>query len=253
MRSLQSTYRLVHEQGFLPIFTDDAFDSRLLVEACVLAGCRTIEYTLRRRDAHIMIPWIRQQYPDLRLLVGSTLDGDPLVHHARILHPQLLALDELAEIGVDGFVSFVGFRPETIARYASSQLIIAPVSTMSEAHIAITAGAHFTKVIGPNLNLVSTLRNDATFGFCPIMVTGGMTLERIPEATQAGAVLCGAGFDLILNGASLVSSAQHVAEILAKYIDTTQRARDLKWPELARNRDADFASWAAALPHYHPL
>ena len=44
---LFATYRAVHEQGFLPIFTGlSANDPRVLVEGCVAAGCRVIEYTL---------------------------------------------------------------------------------------------------------------------------------------------------------------------------------------------------------------
>jgi len=250
---LQSTYRTIHQQGFLPIFVDDDFDSKLLVEACVMAGCKGIEYTLRRRDAHIMIPWIRENYPDLCLLVGSTVEGNAIVQQARLKHPQLLTLDELASIGIDGFVSMVGFRPETIERYSSEHLIIAPVSTMYEAYCAIESGAHFAKVIGPKLELVKYLRADPAFDFCPIMVTGGMTLKRIPEAVEAGAVLIGSGFDLMLHGLPRNISVDEIAKAIASFLHVTCQARDKKWPLLAQSRNSDFDSWVSALPHYHPF
>ena len=38
-------YRAFHEQGFIPIFVHDHFDSKVLIEASVAAGCTGIEYT----------------------------------------------------------------------------------------------------------------------------------------------------------------------------------------------------------------
>jgi 2-keto-3-deoxy-6-phosphogluconate aldolase len=253
MERLESVYRRVHEQGFLPIFTQNDFNSEALVEACVEAGCRAIEYTLRRRDAHTMIPWIRERYPDLCLVIGSTLDSERFVQHCRQRHPQLLTIDELAAIGVDGFVSMVGFRPETLARYASTHIMIAPVSTTYEMFSALDAGAHFVKVAGTELDLVNSFRGDATYELCPIMVTGGMTLERLPIAVKNGAVLIGAGFELILNGLERNASVMQMAGRLAQYIDATRKARDEKWPALADARGSNFNAWTAALPHYHPF
>jgi 2-keto-3-deoxy-6-phosphogluconate aldolase len=250
---LKAVYRCVHEQGFLPIFTQSDFNSEALVEACVEAGCRAVEYTLRRHDAHTMIPWIRKRYPELGVLVGSTLDSERFIRHSRPRHPQLLTIDELAAIGVDGFVSMVGFRPETLERYSSTHLMVAPVSTIYEMFSSLNAGAHFVKVFGTQLDLVSTFRGDATYDFCPIMVTGGMTLERLPVAVKNGAVLIGAGFELILSGLEPNASVKQIAKRLEQYLDATRRARDEKWPILANARDSNFSTWTAALPHYHPF
>src|SRR5438046_1863577 len=41
-------YRAFHDQVFMPIFVEDGYDSKLLIEACVAAGMKGIEYTLRR-------------------------------------------------------------------------------------------------------------------------------------------------------------------------------------------------------------
>lgn len=253
MSHLASVYRRVHEQGFLPIFTKCDVRTEKLVEACLEAGCQAIEYTLRRPDAREMIPWIRQRYPELTLLVGSTLDNDEFVQHGRKLHPQLMTLDELAVVGVDGFVSMVGMRRETIERYSSTHLTIAPVATTFEMFNALSAGAHFVKVAGNQLDFVGTLRDDATFDLCPIMVTGGMTLERIELAVKHGASLMGAGFDLILNGHPKSASVGQIAKSLGEYIRVTQGARHEKWPALAAARGRDFCAWTAALPHYHPF
>jgi 2-keto-3-deoxy-6-phosphogluconate aldolase len=253
MERVQSIYRLVHNQGFLPIFTENEYDSKVLVEACVLAGCSAIEYTLRSRDAHIMIPWVRKHYPDLCLIIGSTLDSEVLVRQARSKHPQLLTIEELAAIGVDGFVSMVGFHRETLQRYSSTHLMIAPASTIYEAFSSVEAGAHFVKVGGHQLEFVKYLRGDAAFGFCPIMVTGGMTTERIPMAVEAGAQLIGSGFELILKECQREITARQAAAALKPYLDTTHNAKNERWPALAQVRNCDFDGWSVALPHYHPF
>ena len=253
MEHLETVYRRVHQQGFLPIFTQNDFNSEALVEACVEAGCRAIEYTSARRDAHTMIPWIRQRFPELRILVGSTLDSERFVRHSRPRHPQLLTIDELAALGVDGFVSMVGFRPETLERYSSTHVMVAPVSTIYEMFSMLDRGAHFVKVPGTQLDLVSNFRGDATFDCCPIMVTGGMTLERLPLAVKNGAMLIGAGFELILSGMERNVSVKQIAKRLEQYLDATRKARDEKWPALADAVDKNFNTWSAALPHYHPF
>lgn len=117
MNQLLENYRKVYEQGFMPIFVDDSFDTLMLVEACVSAGFAAIEYTLRRKDANTMIPLIKERYPDLAVLVGSTLDDDGMVERMRNRHPQLLTLDELDSIGVDGFVSQLSWSERSIRKY----------------------------------------------------------------------------------------------------------------------------------------
>jgi 2-keto-3-deoxy-6-phosphogluconate aldolase len=59
---LFDVYRAVHTQGFLPIFVKDDFQTRTLVEGCVEAGMKVIEYTLRREDAREAIPWIQETW-----------------------------------------------------------------------------------------------------------------------------------------------------------------------------------------------
>ena len=92
---LFDVYRSVHEQAFMPIFVQDDFDSKKLVDACVEAGCKCIEYTLRRKDADKMIPWVLEKYPDLHLIVGSTIDDEKITRKMREKHPQLLTIEKL--------------------------------------------------------------------------------------------------------------------------------------------------------------
>ncbi len=253
MSRLFQAYRSLHEQGFLPILVDDDLHTNLLIEACLEAGFNVIEYTLRRRDAHRMIPWLRKNYPELYLLVGSTIDDDRIIARARRQGmEQLMTLDELADIGVDGLVSMHGFSEETIRKFCDTHLVIPAAFTLTEAMRQFASGAHFIKVLGPSLDTVRLFRSDATFGYCPILVTGGMTIERIPEAVRAGAVLSGTGFDVILRDNNpKIAGKNDMAACLRQFREEMQAAIDLMYPQLARVRGADNESWLAALPHQH--
>ena len=220
-----AAYRAFHQQGFVPIFVDDHFDSKMLVEACVAAGCRGIEYTLRRRDAHVMIPWIRAHYPELYLLVGSTLDDDRIVARMKKRHPQLLTLAEIDAMNVDGFVSMIGWSEESIRRYAPNRIVVPSAWTVNDAFFQVKAGAHFAKLLGPEIELVKRCRMQAAFDYCPIMVTGGMTSERIPATIEAGAAMVGAGFDVILKGCPANTGVEQAAAAVRSYLDATREAR----------------------------
>lgn len=253
MSRLFDAYRAFHEQGFVPIFVDDEFDSKMLVEACVEAGMKGIEYTLRRRDAHEMIPWIRKNYPDLYLIVGSTLDDDNILAKMKCRHPQLRTLAEVAAMDVDGFVSMIGWHEESIRKYAPTHIVVPTAMTVNEAFFQVGAGAHMAKLAGSDLGFVKRCRGGAAFGYCPIIVTGGMTPERIPEAMDAGAVLVATGFDLTLKGEPKDVSKGKVVEVMRCYLDATREARAKSWPEMSAAIGGDRQEWLDSLPHYHPF
>jgi 2-keto-3-deoxy-6-phosphogluconate aldolase len=225
----------------------------MLVESCLEAGLEAIEYTQRRRDAPEMIVRIQERYPELRLLVGSTIDDDCLLQRARRRNPQLRTLAELADLGVAGFISATGFSPGSIRRYCGTHLLAPTASTVTEAFEQLGAGAHFIKMIGTDLPAIARCRQTALFDICPVFVTGGITEARIPEAVEAGAVLAGAGFDVLLVDEAKPVSGHTVAAVLRRTVAAIQTARDQKWPELAAAKDAPAAAWLAALPHHHPF
>lgn len=252
MSRLFEAYRAVHEQGFVPIFVRDGLDSRMLLDACVEAGVKAVEYTLRRADAREMIPLIRREYPDIFLLAGSTIDDENILRHCRKRHPQLMSVAELDQAGVDGFVSMLPWKEQSIREYSQSRLVIPTAATPGEAFLQVAAGAHFAKLIGPELDLARRCRAEPAFDYCPIFITGGMTLERIPEAVAAGAVLAGSGFDLILAGETNPTRAS-AARRLREFIRAAADARAKKWPGMARAAGAGRQEWLDSLPHYHPF
>lgn len=251
MNQLLNNYRKVYEQAFMPIFVDDGFDTLMLVEACVSAGFQAIEYTLRRKDANTMIPLIKERYPDLTLLVGSTLDNTGIVERMRNRHPQLLTLEELDSIGVDGFVSQLSWSEESIRKYSPRKIVIPSARTTNEAYRQVSAGAHFVKLFGNDLELIKQCRSEASFDYCPIFVSGGMSPVRIPLAMEAGGVLASGGFDIIIKDDVADATVESVAESLKQHQRATLESRALMWPAL--NAAAGTDDWLRSLPHHHPF
>lgn len=253
MIPLFDAYRAVHTQAFLPIFTEDGTDAWMLVEACLEAGLKAIEYTQRRRDAPEMIPAIRARYPELTVLVGSTIDDDCLIQRARHQYPQLRTVDELAKLGVSGFVSASGWSVDSIRKYNATHLIAPTASTVTEAVQQLGAGAHFIKMIGTDLLTIQRCRQTALFDVCPIFATGGISHDRIAETVSAGAVLVGSGFDVMIKGDRASVNYKDLIGTLRQYVETAITARDRRWPQLSATKDSPDQDWLAALPHHHPF
>lgn len=250
---LFDAYRAFHEQAFVPIFCQDRFDSRRQVEACVAAGCTGIEYTLRKPDAREMIPWVRKNYPDLYLLVGSTIDNEDIVTRMRAKYPQLMTVAEIADMDVDGFVSMINWSQESISKYAPTHIVCPTAMTVGEALAQTAAGAHFQKLAGSDIDFVRRCRCAAAFGYCPIFVTGGQTPEIIMDSFQAGAVMVGAGFDLMLRKEDDDINSHDMATILARSLKAATDARHKVWPKLAAAAHGPKDMWLKALPHWHPF
>lgn len=251
---VRQAYRAFHEQAFIPIFCQDEYDSKAQVEACVAAGCRGIEYTLRKPDAREMIPWIRRNYPDLYLLVGSTLDSEKIVRHMRAKHPQLMTVAEIADLDVDGFVSMINWREESIRTYAPTHLVCPTAMTVGEALNMVDWGAHFIKLLGTDIGFVKRCRGAAAFDYMPVFVTGGQTAEAIPATFAAGAVMVASGFDLTMRGIPAAeATVTRIAGVVREYLDVSRRARAAAWPQLAAADGRPDQEWFDALPHWHPF
>ena len=159
----------------------------------------------------------------------------------------------LEAMNIDGFVSIIGWSLSSIAKYFGKRLTIPTAMTVTEAFQQTGSGAHFVKLSGSDLDFVSRCRQAAAFDYCPIFVTGGMTPERIPEAISKGAVVVGAGFDLIFKGLDTNISVEQGAEHIKGYIDAVKRARAQYMPELVSTAGTDNQEWLDSLPHYHPF
>ena len=237
--------RLVR-QGFLPIYVHDGMDSRTLIEGAVEAGCTVLEYTCRRHDACQMIPWIKQQFPHVAVLGATMIDGPQTAAFLKKNRSNFITVDEMVDLGVDGLVSFLRFRPATYERYADRLVMISGVATANECLDQLELGADFLKVIAASpggANLVLTC-GVATHSCLPFMVSGGMTIERTPQFIEAGVVISSAGFDLIvrpeLDAGTTITKAvvtKRIKQMLAAVSDARQQYQPELFAAIQDGRD----------------
>ena len=200
-----------------------------------------------------MVPWIRKNYPDLFLLVGSTVDSETIVQGMKRRHPYLRTVAEIADMDVDGFVSMLNWTQASLEKYAPTHLIAPTAMTVGEAMQQTVWGAQLQKLAGSDIGFVRRCRGDAAFDYCPIMVTGGQRPEAMEETFAAGAVAVGAGFDLMLKGQPATTDVKAMTAALRTYLDAAQAARNKAWPELAAAIGGPKQAWLDALPHVHPF
>lgn len=243
-------YRKVYEQAWMPIFGQDDFDTEVLLEGCRLAELQVIEYTLRRADAHTVIPSLRQRFPEAVIVAGSTIDDEKVISQMKRKFPQLMTVAELAPF-VDGFVSMLPYSDATLEKYSSTHLCIPTAQTGGEALRQVGKGAAFIKVLGPDFSFSKSLHATPTFNYCPTYITGGVTHDRMPEAFAAGNVLCAAGFDVVLKGEDPETvTAERVAELLRSFVECAKAARAEINPQLGRLEMLTDAEFLAVLPNY---
>ncbi len=245
-------YRALFEQAFVPIFVKDAFDTATMLEGCRLAGVRVIEYTLRREDADRVIPTLKKAEPNRFVFVGSTLDSERVVRKMKEKFPQIMTIPEILGHGVDGIISMLPMQPQNIAKYAERAVVIPSAETLGESLAQVDAGAHFIKRLGTELDRVKLSRAAPTFDFCPLFVTGGVTVERMPEVFGIGGMVVGAGFDMLLKDIRPETlTPEMVAGRLTAFISAAKAARAKAWPQLAGLETLSDAEWLSRLPFYH--
>ncbi len=248
--TLLAKFRQTFEQAFVPIFVKDDFDTETLLAGCELAGVTVLEYTLRRPDAHRVLPTLKARYPENVIFVGSTVDCDAIVMQMREKHPQLLTIGALAPF-VDGLVSMLPYSNETLEKYRSTHLMIPTAETSGEALRQMSHGATVIKVCGPDFSFSKKLHAAPTFNYCPTFITGGVNNERMEEAYAAGNILTAAGFDLILKGEDPATlTPEKVAQKLGIYLAAAKSAREKAQPWTKNSKTLSDEEFLAVFPHY---
>jgi len=260
--SLKDTYVTLHRQAWVPIFVRDRLDAVLLADVCVEAGLDVIEITCRRANVVEEIRRIKAAHPDLFLLVGSTVDNDDMVHFLRRRGRDQPTLEELADLGVDGFVAQFPFSDATIERYRHTHILVPGVECGAEAYHLVSAGAHFAKIhCAPVLggpDFIRAITASPTHGLLPIFVTGGVTVDSIPEYIEAGAALPGGGWDMMLRDDyerfQDEARPSDLLERLVPHIEAARAAREEFHPALAAAAASESdEEYLRAIPHYHPF
>ncbi len=119
MQQLAKRYVTLHRQGFVPIFVADRFDAVLLAEAAVVAGAEVVEITCRRSGVCDDIERSKRAFPELMILVGSTVDDGPMLDFLQRRRPDMPSIGQVCDLGVDGIVSAMPLSLDTVALLGS--------------------------------------------------------------------------------------------------------------------------------------
>lgn len=232
--------------GFLPILVEDTLDPIFLAGICQEIGLPAIEYTQRREDLRQILPRLNKEFPNLMVLAASVIDDDKVVSFIKNKR-DFLNLRELQDLGVDGIVSMLPFRKETYEIYRENLLMIPGVETAAEAFQQLSWGAHLIKFF--NTEVFGGPRRIAflqapTHKVLPIVITGGITPDRVGPYLESGALVIGAGFDTILGeqyhkmqeNPDKAFIRQQVKSYRAAVVETRGKLGQSRWGEIA---DAD--------------
>lgn len=248
--SKQAVKTQLLRQVYLPIFVQDDYDSRALIDGAIAAGCTVLEYTCRRHDAREMIPWIKKNHPDVAVFGATLIDGPRCSSFLKRKHDHFITIDEMADLGADGLISFARFRPETYEKHGDNLVMIPGVGTANEALDQLELGADFIKITtgkqgGEDLFMGSRV---ATHRMIPTLLTGGITVERGQRFIEAGALICCAGFDLLLKDRPSSVDADLVRSRIEPYMAGLHEARKTYQPELFAALEAGDENPLAAGP-----
>jgi 2-keto-3-deoxy-6-phosphogluconate aldolase len=215
--------QLLIKQGFLPILINDSYDAVFLAECCLNASAKAIEITCRRNNVVNEIKNIKRLFPELHILVGSVVDNGPLMKKLQEKRPDFPSIEQLIDIGIDGFVSAMPLKIKTIQKYSRTHLIAPGVLTPKDAVETLEAGACFAKFFDLQFrgeeNYLTLLNSAPFYGLLDIFVTGGITLNKIKPYKKAGAKLLGSGFDIILKDKGDLNNNQKNFELISSCIN----------------------------------
>lgn len=257
-RSLKEKYVDVHKQGWIPIFVNDSLDALRLAEICVENGFKAIEVTCRRPRVAEELAQIRSAFPELIILVGSTVDDDSvLLPFLRSRRPDMPSLEQLTGLGVDGFVAQLPFSQTTIKKYSNQYIMIPGVESMAEGVAALNAGAHFTKYCSCSPDRIKQINSEAAHRLFPVFYTGGASLATLRGYVSAGTALVGGGWDLMLSDIKeemrVGFNSRKAAERLVSYRQEIQNARAELIPNYKKLAKAGPDEYLRGFSHYHPF
>jgi len=170
------------------------------------------------------------------------------------------SIAQLLDAGVDGIVSALPLRLETIGRLSQKHLVIPGVESVTEAVQAVEHGAHFAKLWTADLmggqQRARRLTCAPTHGLLPLFVTGGVTQDRIHEYLEAGVAMLGSGWDVLLGdeyGALQEKpDPAKLSAALKRFLTTFQSSRSSIRPEWKSPEALNDQQFLQSLTHYVP-
>ncbi|MES2071137.1 MAG: bifunctional 2-keto-4-hydroxyglutarate aldolase/2-keto-3-deoxy-6-phosphogluconate aldolase [Pseudomonadota bacterium] len=178
-------FQAILERGMVAIVRADTADAALqLAEACIAGGMDALEIAFTTPDTLDVIKLLRQRHGDQVLLGAGT-----------VLDPETARLAILAGAK---FIISPNVNVDTIRLCQRYQVLAMPgAMTPTEIITALEAGADIIKIFPAEAvdpGYLKALR--APLPQAPLMPTGGVTLDNLPQWFENGAVAVGIGGSL---------------------------------------------------------
>ena len=180
-------------------------DALALAEACIAGGMTALEVAFTTPDTLDVLRTLRQRHGD-RLLLGAGTVLDPETARLAILAGARMIISPAVNV-------------DTIRLCQRYQVLSMPGAvTPTEIVAAMEAGADLVKIfpaetLGPEY--LKALR--APLPQAPLMPTGGVTVENLPEWFRQGALAVGIGGSLIAPAAQ--GDYRAVTERAARFVE----------------------------------
>lgn len=171
----------IEQSGLMAVIRANSEEQAFeIAHACVKGGIKILELTFTIPSAHKVIESLSQHYANTDILIGAGTVLD--AHTAR-----------LALLSGARFVVSPNFDSETVSLSNLYRTAVIPgVMTVSEAVLAMSAGADVLKVFPADLfgpKIISALKGPLPQA--KMIPTGGVNLENIYSWFDAGAVAVG--------------------------------------------------------------
>jgi len=231
-------------QGFLPNMIKDRLPPEAAVEAAVAAGIEAVEISCRRPDTIELLKRLRKSFTGVSFGVSSLIEDGPYFDFLQARGPRFPSIAEAADAGADFLVSMIAFSPETYRRHSDVPLIPG-VHSADEARRQLDLGASLVKFSNGGPAYFRGVNGGPMHFGLPLLATGGIRPEHVPDLVAARVLVCVSGFDLILQSRyEALQTAFDAAEVkrqIGAYLEKFREGRKL------HRAGVDFASGDAVL------
>lgn len=210
MKKYELLKQIVDEKVMAIIRVESFERAREIVDGCLSGGVRCLEISYTNFNASDIIKQLDQYYGDKIIIgAGTVLDSETA---------------RLAMISGAKFIISPTFNPEVAKMCNRYQISYIPgCSTMSEVVCALEHGADMIKafptssLVGPKI--ISTIKTPLPY--VPILSSGGVKIDNIPEWLSAGVDCMGIG--TLLSQGSTKDIAYNASAIKQKIKNTMSR------------------------------
>ena len=209
-----AVYQKLQEIGVVAVVRGKTTEDGVrTADACIAGGVKAIELAFTTPDAPAAIKELRAKYKDA---------SDVVIGAGTVLDP---ATARLAIIAGAQFIVSPAFDREVVEMCNLYRVVSAPgVMTPGGVVEALKAGADIIKVFPGDIVGVKMIKDiHGPLPQAPLMPSGGVSVENVPEWLAAGCVAVSAGSSL--TGAAKKGDYAGVTAMAEKFVEAVRSAR----------------------------